>query len=403
MSLRQVKKGYFRLVSEEYFSNVYPNIQYDSASRKFNLHLAKRPQQNFQVEFGGVIASRDISTIFLGLNYSHFGSSLKHFYTAFQAGSFYKSGAAKIRFDFPRTYYLEPRFVFNSWDYLENDDLLKDVSSPVAPTVLQRISRTYGLSVGVPIREFFKLTIDFDGMNNVDKYINGDVFISTDILDNLRLKGYKTGLTLSSNTLNRKQYPSSGRSYSLEGSYFHMKEFFRPGNTSVKSSPVTLKHQWFRLKGRAEQYFGNGRFRSGYVAEAVFSNQPFFQNYFGTIANTPGFFPMQDSRTLILENFRSFNYAAVGLRNIFALHNKIDFRLEGYLFKPFDYLRENNVQEAYVSRNLDTIFFSGTANFVYHSPVGPVSLGVNYYDDDENPVGVLLHVGFLLFNRHPLE
>ena len=403
MTLSQIKKGYFHLVSEEYFSNVFPTIRFDTLTEYFNLQLSKRPQQNFQVEFGGVIATRDISNIFLGLNFYHFGKSLKHIQTAFQAGSFYKSGSARVRFDFPRTYYLEPRFVYNSWDYLENDDLLKEVSTPTTPTVLQRLSRTYGISIGIPVREYFKLSLDFDGINDVDRYINGDVFISTDVLDNLRLKGYKSGLVLSSNTLNRKQYASTGRSYSLSASYFHLKEHYVPGSTSVKDQPVTMEHQWFQLRGTAEQYFGSGWFRSGYIAEVLFSDQPFFQNYFGTIVNTPGFFPLQDSRTLMLENFRSFNYAAVGLRNVITLRNKLDLRLEGYVFKPFDYLRENTNQEAYISRDISTLFLSASAGLVYHGLVGPVSLSVNYYDDEENQLGVLLHVGFLLFNRHPLE
>jgi NTE family protein len=30
-------------------------------------------------------------------------------------------------------------------------------------------------------------------------------------------------------------------------------------------------------------------------------------------------------------------------------------------------------------------------------------LSANYYDDDENQFGVLLHVGFLLFNKHSFE
>jgi NTE family protein len=38
-----------------------------------------------------------------------------------------------------------------------------------------------------------------------------------------------------------------------------------------------------------------------------------------------------------------------------------------------------------------------------HSPIGPISLSVNYYDDRENQLGILLHVGYLLFNKHPLE
>jgi len=61
----EIKRGFFRLVSEEYFSNVYPNILFDKQKEAFRLKLTRRPQQNFQVGFGGVIATRDVSNVFL--------------------------------------------------------------------------------------------------------------------------------------------------------------------------------------------------------------------------------------------------------------------------------------------------------------------------------------------------
>ena len=117
----------------------------------------------------------------------------------------------------------------------------------------------------------------------------------------------------------------------------------------------------------------------------------------------PWFFPLQDSRTLILENFRAFNYIAAGIRNVFSVHNKVDFRLEGHLFKPFEYIQPNAEQDAITNKDLKSVFFAGTAGVVYHSPIGPVSLSANYYDDVRNKFGVLMHIGFLLFNRHSLD
>ncbi|HEY9046189.1 MAG TPA: patatin-like phospholipase family protein [Ohtaekwangia sp.] len=399
---RDIKKGYFKLVAEDYFSNVYPSILYDSSRKSFAFQMARRPQQNFQVDFGGVIASRDISNIFLGLNYYHFGRTLKHYYTAFQTGSFYKSGVIKVRIDYPNQLNFEPFVEYNNWDYFENGDLLKNVSS-YTPTVLRRLNRKFGFTLGVPIREYFKCTIGIESFNNLDRYVNSDVFVSTDTLDELRIKGYKAGFAFSANTLNRKQYASRGEAYTISGNYFQVTESYTPGNTSVLSEPQRRHHNWFRLRASAEQYFNAGWFHIGYIAEAVLSNQPFFQNYFGTIINTPAFLPLQDSRTLILENFRSFNYAAGGIRNIFTLRNRLDLRLEGYLFKPFDYIKKGSNQEAYTSTNLQSIFFAASGNLVYHAPIGPVSLSVNYYDDKENKLGILLHVGFLLYNRHSLE
>jgi NTE family protein len=259
------------------------------------------------------------------------------------------------------------------------------------------------LRAGIPFRHSFKTTIDIEGFNNDDRYINGDVFTSTDRLDNLGLNGYKVALGISSNNLNRKQYASSGQAFTFAAEFFDVTEYFTPGSTSAGRTYSESDYQWWRLKLSAEQYFGSGWFKPGYLAEAVFSDQPFFKNYYGTIINKPGFFPLQDSRTLILSNFRAFNYVGAGIRNVFKIHSRVEFRLEGYLFKPFEYIRPNDDQDAITMDALKSIFFCGTAGVVYHSPIGPVSLSMNYYDDDRNQLGVLLHIGFLLFNKHSLE
>jgi NTE family protein len=396
----KAKRGYFKLVSENYFSNVYPNILFDSSKQTYQLKLTRRPQKNFQVDFGGVIATRDISNIYLGLNFFNFKNQLLHVYTGFQTGNFYKAADIKARLDFPFQFYLEPFVGFNSWDYLQSDDLLYDISSP---TVLRRINRKYGLNTGWPLGHQFKGILRAEGFNNMDSYVNEDVFVSSDTLDQLRTKGLKAELLFTTNTLNRKQYANSGRSFNFAVQYFNMQEHFQPGNTSVEAAPVKDDHQWFRFKATAEQYFKAGWYRPGYYAQAVFSNQPFFQNYFGTLVNAPGFNPLQDSPTLLLENFRAFNYVAGGFRNVFTLKNRLDLRLEAYVFKPIEYLQKGLNQEAVVTQDLRVIYFASSAGLVMHSPMGPISLSLNYYDDKHNQLGVLLHVGFLLYNKHSLD
>ena len=400
LSFSNIKKSYFRLVSDEYFNNVYPNIVYDSSQGSFLFQLTQRPQKNFQVDFGGVIATRDISSIFLGVNFYSFKKRLLHVYGGFHTGNFYKSALLKARFDFPFQTYVEPVFTYNSWDYLEGDDLLADIQSP---TVLQRYNRNFGVNIGWPLGNFFKNSIGFEGINNTDLYGNAPVFVSSDTLDYLKLSGYRAEIAFTNNTLNRKQYASAGRAYAIRGQFFNLRERFEPGNTSFEQIDIVKNHQWFRVRASAEQYFNAGWFRPGYYVEGVFSNQPFFQNYRGTIINAPAFFPLQDSRTLMLENFRAFNYVAAGIRNVFSIRNRLDFRLEGYLFKPIEYLLEDDNQETRAINDFKAVYFTGTAGLVMHSPIGPISLSFNYYDDRENQFGVLLHVGYLLFNKHPLE
>lgn len=400
---RDIRSGYYKLAAEPYFSNVYPSMPYNKQSDKFMLQLTKRAQKNFQVDFGGVIATRDISNIALGLNYYYFNNLLTHAYAGFQTGSFYKSAIVRTRIDMPflDRFYFQPEAMFNGWDYTEGIDILKEKNMP---TVLKRFDRRLGVHIGKSVGNQFKVDLSVEGFNNDDYFSNKKVFISSDTLDQLKLEGFKTGITFSMNDLNRKQYASYGKAYSISGHYFNVKEDYTPGNTADEShAENSASHKFFRIKATAEHYFTRGWYRPGIYAEAVFSNQQFFSNYFGTIINAPAFFPMQDSRTLVLENFRSYNYTAFGLRNIFTIKNKVDFRLEGYAFKPFQYIAENSNQDAVEEIELTKIFFAGTGSVVFHSPVGPVALSVNYYDDSENKFGVLLHVGFLLFKNHIFE
>lgn len=364
------------------------------------MKLTRRPQKNFQVDFGGVIATRNISNIYLGLGFYNFTSQLLHVYAGFQTGNFYKAIDLNARLDFPFRFYLEPYLEYNGWDFLQGDDLLYEVSTP---TVLRRINRKYGVNAGLPLGHEFKAILRAEGFNNLDSYVNGDVFVSSDTLDELRIEGMKGELLVTSNTLNRKQYANSGKNFSFALQYYNLNEDFRPGNTSVESGKVRNAHQWFRFKASAEQYFRAGWYHPGYFAEAVFSNQSFFQNYYGTIINAPAFNPMQDSRSLMLENFRAFNYVAGGLRNVFTLRNKLDLRLEVYGFRPIEYLQQGVNQETVVRDDLRSFYFAGTAGLVMHSPMGPISLSLNYYDDRQNQLGVLLHVGFLLYNKHSLD
>ncbi|QOI96639.1 MAG: patatin-like phospholipase family protein [Flammeovirgaceae bacterium] len=404
LSLSEIKQGYFKLVSESYFNNIYPSISYDTSGSLYRLHLTRRPQKNFRVDFGGVLATRNVSNIYLGLNYFYFNRALSHFYTAFQTGSFYQSVLASARLDFPffGRFYVQPEVMYNGYDYLESNDLLKKTS----PTVLNRFDRQATLNLGWPIGRTIKSNVTFTGFNNEDRYSNYKSFNSTDTLDKLDLAGYKTGFQFTSSTLDRKQYASAGSAFSLALAYVNVTEKYIAGTTadpSIQNSP-NRNLQWFQLRVTAQQFYSKGWFRPGYYVEAVFSNQPVFRNYFGTVVNAPAFLPLQDSRTVILENFRAFNYLAFGLRHAIIIKPRtLDWRLDGYLFKPIEYIRQGANQEAVIDSELTKVFFAATTGPVYHSPIGPVSLSLNYYDDKENRLGVMLHVGFLLFNKHVFE
>lgn len=397
-----VKEGYFKLVTDNYFRNVYPRFSFSPDNEKFKFQLAKRPQNNFQIDFGGVISTRNVSNIYLGLNYYYFNRSLTHIMTNFYAGNFYKSAQIKARIDVPSLgrFYLEPEATFNNWDFLEGKDV---VLRNFQLTALNRIDRKVGASLGVPVGTRFKASINGHYINNRDKYLDSDVISSLDTLDVLRLDGPRLGFSISTNTLNRKQYASQGKSYELSCDWFSLHERFEPGSTSMVTDEVDKQVSWLRAKVSVQQYFKKGIYSSGYFVEGVLSNQPFLSNYMGTIINAPAFAPFQDSPTLLLPGFRAFNYAVGGWRNVFTLRNNLDFRLEGYVFKPFAAIVQSHDQLAILDPEQMKIYTAATAGLVLHSSVGPISLSVNYYDDPHHQLGVMLHVGYLLFHKTSLE
>ena len=238
---------------------------------------------------------------------------------------------------------------------------------------------------------------------NTNRYSNDKTFMSTDTLNELRFQGGRYGLDFSRYNLNRKQYASSGHHLSLALDYFNARERLTPGSTSGFEQQQIKSNNWVRLKVRSEQYFGKGWYRYGYIVQGVFSNQSTSFSLTATRINAPGFFPLVDSPTLFLENFRAHNYIGGGIRNVMSISRDIDFRLEGYIFKPLREFTEGSETGVVLSSDITKLYFAGTAAAVYHSPIGPIGLQLNYYDDNENQLGVLLHVGYIIFNNRALD
>lgn len=403
LNIHDIKSGYYKLVSEEYFKDIYPRIQYDTTINSFRFDLSGKPRDFLNVEFGGNLASRSISQIFLGLNFSHFNQILFNHHVNFYTGRFYQSFQAKSRINSPTKFqfYIEPEFTYNNWDFISANEVFFEET---LPTIIDRTDRKAGVNIGFPLGTKAKIVASGSYISNTDQFSNDANLISTDTLDELKLKGHRLSLNFSKSSLNRKQYASSGGEVYTSLDYFDLKEFYSPGNTSSSEDYVQEDRSWFRLKVKMEKYFKTGWYSHGYLVESVLSNQPFLSNFRATKINAPSFNPLNDSKTLFLPNFYAFNYGAVGIRNVFSLKRNIDFRLEGYIFKPFkEIVQVSETQLPTFNEDWEKFFLAATAGLVFHSPVGPIAFSLNYYDDPQNQWGVLLHIGYTIFNKRSTE
>ena len=125
---------------------------------------------------------------------------------------------------------------------------------------------------------------------------------------------------------------------------------------------------------------------------------------------TAAFQPTPESKTYFLGAFRAYKYGAVGHQVIFSPFNNFDLRLEGYVFQPFEELQTDPENQVSLGQPFARRYTIAMATAVYHTPVGPVSLGANYYFEAPEvsqvadfPVSFLFHFGYILFNKRALE
>lgn len=409
--LNDIKRGYYKLVADETFETIYPKISYDAASDSYDFEILAQPGNSLKIDFGGNISTRPVSNVFLGVQYNYLNRKAHTFGLNLYSGRFYESVQLTGRIDFPSRLplFLGAEFTHNNFNFYKTSSIF--IENP-HPTYIEQSDRKIDIKLGMPLNRNARIILNTSFINNNDRYSPNNSFAIGDELDKTILNGSRSGLALEQYTFNRKQYASWGRHFLLSLNYFAGRESYTPGNINAGSNSVmaakegvTKKfRQWISLKISDENYFlKTHKYALGYLAEAVYSNQPLFSNYYSTLLAAPAFYPLQDSRSLFLENFRATGYLAGGLKNVFSIKRHVDLRVEGYLFLPHREFEKVGFQAVRYKGAFTKWHYAGTAGLVYHTPLGPISLSYNLYDDPIKRNGVLLHLGFLIYNKRSLE
>jgi NTE family protein len=305
-----------------------------------------------------------------------------------------------------RPYYLETEFTYNHWNFYSTSQIIVD---KVKPTYVDQSDRQWVVKLGTPFGRSGKLEFtagyfDFnDGYSPNNNYVYGDVF------DESTFSGFKATIDLTKNTLNKKQYATKGLLFQFQTAFFGGTENYVPGNVLrnepifVQLHPIEKTHNWLRLKANIEHYPISSKYVTfGYALETVLTNKPLFSTYKSTLLSAPTFYPLQDSKSIFFEEFRANSYVAGGVKNSISIRKNIDLRLEAYLFKSLKGYELVGLQD--VSwKKASKVRYVATAGLVYQSPIGPISLSVNRYDDEQKPIGLMFHAGFLLYNKRSLD
>ena len=189
--------------------------------------------------------------------------------------------------------------------------------------------------------------------------------------DLTRFSFFGTKLEIARNTLDKILYPRRGSEISLSGIYITGRERHKPAEFGRKRS-FNAHREWFGAKFQWNRYFdlpGCKWFSFGFNIDAVWTTHPRFQTETATLMSLPAYQPVVHSQMAFMPDYRAKNFLAGGLMPTFDLLPNFFLRTGFYAM-----YRDNRGLPG------EKMQYITEASFVYHTPIGPVSLSLTKYD-----------------------
>ena len=396
----ELRPEYFRFIDEGYVKSIFPVAEYNPVTGNFKLRLDIQKSMNFEAQFGGNFTLGTTNMAFLEFRYKYLWTKALHFMVNGYFGRFYTSAKAEARIDFNSAtpWFIEANYTYNNFNYFKNVSFFFDDKTPNYIIESENFSH---LQIGMPCTNKGKLALGLTYSYASDKYYQSNVFSRTDTADHTSFTYLAPSFSFELNGLNRKQFANAGARLKLSLSYVNGRESLSPGSTAINPVFIINHHSWLRFSLIYDNYFQSlGPVKLGFYAEGSISNQPLFANYVSSLLFATAFQPLPESQTFFLPAFRANNYIAAGLKMVLRIYKKIEYRLEGYLFQPYQAILENPATQTaqYGKKFSDRAYMASTA-VVYNSPLGPLSLGVNYYDKMHDPFTLNFNFGYIIFNK----
>ena len=182
LTINQLKKQYFRMMSDDKIKSAYPTTLLDTLTGKYSLTLNTKKEKHLFFDVGGNLSNKPISNFFLGLQFNHIGKIGFTAYINGYLGKLNSSSLAKLRFNFATKipFYIEPSFTVSRWDYYKSSALFYNFEKP---SYLIQEDLFGEINVGAPVGNIAKIVLTGGMSEWKNKYYQTENFTRLDTSD----------------------------------------------------------------------------------------------------------------------------------------------------------------------------------------------------------------------------
>ena len=399
-----LKRGYFRLLSDNMISEIIPHAVYDSENDLYSLHLKVKMEDNFSVRMGGSVSTTSSNQIYLGLGYQDLNYYSKEITLDGQIGKVYNNAQLMAKIDLPTRIPTSYRLIasLSTFDYYKKDKLF---SKNDKPSFNSRDERFVKLMVALPFLANKRAEISIGYGKLQDNYFQSSVInFDKDRSDRSTYNLLGGAIGFYGSTLNARQYATKGYFEKLVAQVFSGKEKFIPGNPTETSVTTKERQSWLQISYMKYAYHTmSPKFTLGWMAEMLYSSKNFSENYTATMLQAADFSPTPHSKLMYNEAFRANQFLAAGIKPIFVFNDMFQFRSEFYGFVPIFPIKKNALNKAYYGKAFSHFEYIGEISVICQLPFGAISAYVNHYSSPKKEWNVGLTLGWQLFNYRFIE
>jgi NTE family protein len=402
LDIHELEKRYFRLYATPQVSFMYPRLE-PKADGTQNLSLEIQKSKDFKVDVGGHLSSRPVNTGYFGVTYQTIGKIITKSHVESYFGKFYGSAKADLTVEFPAILPISMTgyFTLNRWDYFRS---FATFFEDVRPSFLVQNEMYGGMKIDLPIGNTIKTTVDARLFSLDDEYYQTDNFTATDTADLTNFDGFSASFGILKNSLNRKQFASSGHMFQLKFRYNYGEEHSIPGSTSFQNFDVIQNQSWLNIDLKYQGFvIDKPHFHLGINGRMVYNTRSLFSNLTATTLVLTEYSPLPDAQTFFLPEYRSLQFGGVGINLVGTIRKNLDVRLDGFFYQPILQVRQSSNGSLGYSDYFEGETFMASASLIYHSILGPIRTTLNYFPQQNEPLSFQISFGYVLFNERAIR